>query len=1233
MISETSKVTALPVDALNEAYLMDEETSLSNLRKAACLSPHDQKDITQAAIELIETCRKKTGHGELFDAFLQEYGLSTQEGVTLMRLAEALIRTPDDSTAHLLLRDKLSDRDWGAHKAKSESILVNLSTHGMAFSASWIKNTGGQSATNLLAKLGDVVLHKAVTAAMGVMSEHFVLGRDIEHAIRKSKPFESDGFAFSYDMLGEAAHTLEDAERYRVNYDKAINAIAKNSHKYDTLEAAPGISVKLSALHPRYEYAQRDSCVPELFEIIKKMALKAKAANIGLTIDAEEVDRLEVSLLIATALIEDKELMGWDGLTIVVQAYQRRGCLTLEHLLKCAKSAGRKIAIRLVKGAYWDMEIKRAQEMGLSDYPVFTRKENTDVSYLACARLLLDNMDIVYPQFATHNAASMAAILHMAGNKRSFEFQRLHGMGEILHREMMQQTGIKSRIYAPVGAYKDLLPYLVRRLLENGANSSFVNQFLDPEVKAVDLARDPIYHSLSHDTAAHPSIPAPRDMFGGDRLSAIGVDTTQAITARHLETLTQIQKPIKVKPILKGVLHKGSKTEIRNPANLEEIVGVAYSTDQKALNKAIGAAKKSKWKTKFTPQERSNCLLKAADLLEKNMDELMALCVREAGKTWIDAVAEHREAVDFCRYYALQALSPEYENRQGLGTIACISPWNFPLAIFLGQISASLAAGNAVICKPAEQTPLIAYQAVKIFHKCGIPKDALHLAIGSGAEIGAALVASPDIDGICFTGSTATAKRIAATLAETNRPLTPLIAETGGLNAMIVDSTALLEQAVSDVVASSFQSAGQRCSACRIVCVQEEIADDFIKMLKGSIEVLNVGNPDLLSTDVGPVINQAALDMLTTYTEDARKRWKVAGEYTLKNQELTGHFFSPIAFEIPSIDQLTDEKFGPILHIFRFKSENIESLITDINALGYGLTMGLHSRIDSRVERITELADIGNLYINRNQIGAVVGVQPFGGHGLSGTGPKAGGPLYMKRLSRRSDMHTEHVAEPTELELVTTRQNTDMTEIIKQSEKAQKFWQAQDRFSALNQYVDNLENSNSSLALKLRQELLETQDLMTPIDLPGPTGETNKLTFHPRGVLAVIGEAESETFTHQLFRVISTGNSAIIMAEKIDDSDKTKLSNALIDAGVPIGLISFVSPSKSLDILQSDIHGVVTDGPERHEIAKLICQRSGPILPILSIKDDIDRYVIERTLTIDTTAAGGNASLLAIEMR
>lgn len=1210
-------------------YLRDEDEHVKTLVDIVGLSQEDRTKISHMAIDFIKTGREKAGHGNLFDAFLQEYGLSNDEGITLMRLAESLIRTPDADNSHRLVRDKLSGHNWSSHKRKSESGLVNLATQGLSLSTAWVNATGGKKATSLIAKLGDTVLDKAVSVAMGIMSEHFVLGYDIENAIKKSQTFTKNGFTFSYDMLGEAAHTLEDAERYRQSYINAIKALTKEASDHNSTRTAPGISVKLSALHPRYEFAKRAECVPALTAIVKEMAIMSRDANMGLTIDAEEADRLEVSLLIAQALLTDSELKDWEGLSIVVQAYQRRAVPVIQHLLSIAlQQGGRKFSIRLVKGAYWDSEIKRAQEMGLSSYPVFTRKENTDLSYLACAKLLLDNRDIVYPQFATHNAASMAAVLHMAGNHKGFEFQRLHGMGEILHSDVMQRTLVQSRIYAPVGAHKDLLPYLVRRLLENGANSSFVNQFLDEDINPADMARDPITQCLSNKGAQNPLIAAPRDQFSGERLAAIGIDTTQSATeAALIESLTHF-KPINAKSIINGKDIMGETTPIYNPANLGELVGIAHTLKDQELNSAINASSKSSWGSKFSPEKRAAIINTVADKLEDEMEEFMALCIKEAGKSWIDAVAEIREAVDFCRYYAVHIQNDDFKTRQGLGTIACISPWNFPLAIFLGQVVASLAAGNTVICKPAEQTPLIAYKAIKLLHKCGIPKDALHLILGPGSTIGSALISSPKIDGVCFTGSTLTARRITKTLADTGRPQTPIIAETGGLNAMIIDSTALLEQAVSDVIASAFQSAGQRCSACRFVCVQDDIADDFIQMLSGSMKILTVGDPADPTSDVGPVIDNNALKMLTNYQLEKESDWDIVGQNQQDITTLNGHYFNPIAMEIPSLLALEEEKFGPILHIYRFNSNDTEQLIHQINALGYGLTMGLHSRIDSRVKTVSKLADVGNLYVNRNQIGAVVGVQPFGGHGLSGTGPKAGGPLYLKRLSRLKNT-SPSIADDTNSSVFTEISEDNIDINFKSIITAQNHWEILDRAKILNQALSRLDSLPWKVMDMCRDIISDADKLMMPVSLPGPTGESNNLSFHARGTILMLPDLVDYQNILQLIKILATANAVIILASG-NDSKIIEFRTALQNAGAPDALITLIDTPVGLDVLNSNIDAALSNGINQNKIADHLCRQDGAILPLLTQQDDLERYIIERTCTIDTTAAGGNATLLAL---
>ena len=1196
---------------LHQYYITCEHRLMQDLRKQAKLHPHERLQIFKEAEGLIETCRDLAGTGTLFDAFLQEYGLSTDEGVTLMRLAEALIRTPDELTARQLIRDKFSGRNWASHTGQSESTLVNLSTQGLSLSAHWIAKTGGTMAVNLLARIGDAALHKGVTVAMGVMSGHFVLGRDIISALKTAKPYEADGFAFSYDMLGEAAHTDADANRYFQSYMNAIKAIAKNASQHSRIEEAPGISVKLSALHPRYEFSKADSCVPKLIARVKEMALIAKSANISLNIDAEEADRLEMSLIIAKALLEDDELKGWDGFGMVVQAYQRRAMPVIEMLIAWARQANRKFCIRLVKGAYWDMEIKRAQELGLESYPVFTRKENTDVSYLACARLLLDAGDTVFPQFATHNAATMSAILHMAGNDRCFEFQRLHGMGDVLHREVMARSGVKSRIYAPVGAYRDLLPYLVRRLLENGANSSFVNQFLDPDVPVSEIADDPIAETEAHEFAENPKIKAPRDMFGGARLSAKGRDLAQYNEAAHIKALGAAWTPYEGAAIINGLLIDGEAKQIFNPARNTECIGAAKNAKASDVQKALDACKASNWSS-WTVDKRAKCLEDAADLLEAEMDAFMLLCVKEAGKTWLDAVAEIREAVDFCRYYANQARKARLSGRGPLGTVACISPWNFPLAIFLGQVTSSLVVGNTVICKPAEQTPLIAYEAVRLLHRAGVPKDALHLILGDGATIGATLVQSDSIDGVCFTGSTRTAKHIAKNLQDTGRALTPFIAETGGINAMIIDSTALLEQAVSDVMASAFQSAGQRCSACRLVCIQDDIADDFLRMLSGSMALLSVGDPFKLATDVGPVIDQAARAMLDAYISEKKDLWNIIGETRFDPNE-KDYFIGPIAMEIGSIADLEDEKFGPVLHVVRFKAGKVLEIVDQINALGYGLTMGLHTRIDARIEAVTQRANVGNLYVNRNQIGAVVGVQPFGGEGLSGTGPKAGGPSYLLRLSMVPS------------EVSTVEQRSFPKTVVNVSSLVGNVRSALTT-SGIERLPKLAEALPLSLSEKFQTALNIFADVKKSFDLPGPTGETNTLTHIARGVLLSAAD-DIDTSCSHIASSLASGHALIVIG---DDALITPWTKALTEIGLPPDLLQCASLEAVFSLIMSDINGVISDGQYQEAIAACLCEREGPILPLLSVKSDPERFFVERTRSIDTTAAGGNATLLAM---
>jgi len=1125
--SETA--SPLNFDDLVRAYVTDETDLVESLIVQTQLRVSDRARILDRAQGLAIELREQAKSPSMIDAFLQEYTLSSEEGVLLMRLAESLIRTPDTATATALLRDKLLAGQWTAHFGARHG-LVKLGTAGLAFAKKWIELTGGATARHLLARLGDRVMLSAVRSAVGLLGRHFVLGTSIEAAVQRGRKTPIDASTFSFDMLGEAAITQADADRYFAAYKTALQHLASTTTPTTPLHDAPALSVKLSALHPRYEYAKRETCVPALTERLLELCALAKAANLGLTIDAEEADRLEVSLLVLEQLLGSDQTDGWDGLGLAIQAYQRRAIPVIDWVHSAAERQRQKITVRLVKGAYWDSEIKRAQEMGLASYPVFTRKEHTDISYLACARRLLDCQDWIYPQFATHNAHSAAAIVEMAGDRRDFEFQRLYGMSDGLHQRLAEQYGFKIRTYAPVGKHKELLPYLVRRLLENGANHSFVNQLLDPSISDEELVSDPITEAGRHGHAPHARIHAPRDHFGGARLAADGLDLSQSDLAAQAAA-TRLPSNMQGTGLINGNATTGARRPVYSPAHPEQLVGHIQESTAADIKAALTACENSAWPSTNADQ-RARVLRTASDLLEAHKFPLMALCVSEAGKTWIDADAEIREAVDFLRYYANQCERPSVAALQPLGPVACISPWNFPLAIFLGQVSAALAVGNTVLAKPAEQTPLIAYEATRLMHQAGIPTDALHLLPGDG-QVGAALTASPEIQGVCFTGSTATARLIAATLSETRSEHVPLIAETGGINAMIVDSTALLEQAVQDVVQSAFQSAGQRCSACRVVCVQEDIADAFSAMLAGAVSELKTGDPADLSTDLGPLIDAGALERIRTHVDQMRATFPVIAEGPAPHSS-AGTFVSPIAIELEDISDLQEEIFGPVLHIVRFRRGEISQLVDQINALGFGLTMGLHTRIDARIDQVAARARVGNLYVNRNQIGAVVGVQPFGGEGLSGTGPKAGGPNYLARLCQPG----AGVQAP---------------------------------------------------PLQLSQRL------------PGPTGEENDLSLYPRGLLLCLGGDTPEVLPRQIERAKSTGNTVRTCE---DDTWKDEL-------------------------LTANIAGVVADGRRRAEVAQVLAKRDGAILPLLSSEDADARFFIERVVTVNTTAAGGNASLLA----
>lgn len=1021
--TDHSYFKAGPLGQVSDRYLADEETLVNELIGIADAGQSVRTKIQETAATLVRAVRRAAGKEGGIDAFLQQYDLSSEEGVLLMCIAEALLRIPDADTADRLIADKITSAQWQDHLGESDSLFVNASTWGLMLTGQLL-TLSDSTITNparflgkLASRAGEPVVRTAMKQAMRIMGHQFVMGRTIEEAMVRSQKKEGRDYRYSFDMLGEAALTAVDAARYLESYHSAIDSIGDSADSSGDIFAAPSISVKLSALHPRYSYTQHDRVMNELVPRVAELAVHAREKGIGLTIDAEEADRLEISLEVFESVYRDRRLADFEGLGLAVQAYLRRGADVLKYLVTSAETVGRKIPVRLVKGAYWDTEIKHGQELGLESYPVFSRKAHSDVSYLACARLLIDAADNLYPQFATHNAHTLASILHFAGGRVDFEFQRLHGMGEDLYAEVVDpdKYARPCRVYAPVGSHEDLLPYLVRRLLENGANTSFVNRIVDESVDVRDIVVDPIDVARATEAKPHPRIPSPLDIYQPERKNSRGLNLPDR---RHslpiLEAMEKVsQGRIAANAIVDGKAIAGKEEPSVNPADTAQVVGTCQLADIESADRALGLAVSNQgvW-DRTAAADRAAILAKAADLFEQHHTELMAICVAEAGKTVPDAVSELREAVDFLRYYAVQAIDhfgerktlpgPTGERNQlgmrGRGVFVCISPWNFPLAIFTGQVAAALAAGNAVLAKPAEQTPLIAYRAVQLLLEAGVPKGVLHFLPGDGAEIGGHVVADPRVAGVAFTGSTETARIINQALAARVGPIATLIAETGGQNAMFVDSSALPEQVVLDTVYSAFNSAGQRCSALRLLCVQEDIAPRVIDLLRGYMEELRIGDPSDLATDIGPTIDEEAREVIAKHVDSLAKKATVVHQCELPKETKSGTFFPPTAIEIDSLDHLRREVFGPVLHILRFASDKLAETLDAVNQLGYGLTMGVHSRIDSRTRAITALSGAGNIYINRNMIGAVVGVQPFGGRGLSGTGPKAGGPHYLPRF-------------------------------------------------------------------------------------------------------------------------------------------------------------------------------------------------------------------------------------------
>ena len=1021
----TSPVPANPLrDAINRFYHADETDVVGSLLSRVHFEPAVEEQIDRRAQSLVASVRARRDDRGLLDAFMQEYDLSSEEGVILMCLAEALLRIPDDDTAEKLIADKLGDADWESHLGKSSSVLVNASTWGLMLTGKLValsestQSNFKSTLKRLVNRSGEPVVRTAIRQAMKIMGHQYVMGRTIDEALDRSQQKKNRIYRHSFDMLGEAALTSEDSERYMEAYRTGIRAIGARDNPEDIF-SAPSISVKLSAIHPRFEFGQRDRVLRELIPRLLDLAKLAMANNMALTVDTEEADRLMLTLDVFGAVLQSPALAGWNGLGIALQTYQRRAMPVIDWLADLSAKTGQRIPVRLVKGAYWDAEIKHAQVEGYTGYPVFTRKANTDVSYIACAKQVLNQRDAFYPQFATHNAHTIAAVTELAGDRLDYEFQRLHGMGEDLYGIVMSEQGFRHacRVYAPVGSHEDLLPYLVRRLLENGSNTSFVNRIVDENLPVEKVAENPIRKAAATKPAWHPSIPLPRDLYGDERINSSGVnlanETDTLALAEKMQPFADTQWD--VEPILaRGLLKQGGpEKENINPADLDDRIGNVRQTSAEELERAIEDAHAftAAW-DETGGAERAAMLEAAADAMEENFGEFMALINREAGKTAHDAISEIREAVDFLRYYALQARKkfdtpivlpgPTGESNQlslhGKGVFVCISPWNFPLAIFTGQVSAALAAGNTVLAKPADQTPAIASLAVRTMHQAGIPLEALQFVPGRGSVVGAKLTSDNRVDGVALTGSMATAHRINRSLADRDAPLAAMIAETGGQNAMLVDSSALPEQVVQDVIRSAFHSAGQRCSALRVLFLQNDVADRIMELLAGAMQELVIGDPKLLSTDVGPVIDGAALEELTAHADRMEKEFRLIGRAPLENG-LRGHYMAPCAFEIDSINTLEEEVFGPVLHVVRYRSRDLDKVIDEINATGYGLTLGIHSRIDRTQQYIARRVLAGNCYVNRNMIGAVVGVQPFGGERLSGTGPKAGGPHYMLRFA------------------------------------------------------------------------------------------------------------------------------------------------------------------------------------------------------------------------------------------
>jgi RHH-type proline utilization regulon transcriptional repressor/proline dehydrogenase/delta 1-pyrroline-5-carboxylate dehydrogenase len=1260
MLFKDSLVTDCPIrQQIRDFYRIDEDAAIDRILPEAEVNSSARSRAWERARKIVLQIRRDQEGNGAIDALLNEYSLSSEEGVVLMCLAEALLRVPDKTTQDALIRDKISQGQWSTHLGSSDSLFVNASSWGLLVTGSMVNyaDDRNQHRFGLLKKtvgrLGEPVIRKSMNFAMKIMGKQFVMGETIEAATERAVEKEEQGYVYSYDMLGEGARTMADADRYFELYKYATHVIGKTANGRGPIKS-PGISIKLSAIHPRYEFTHQARVMAELVPKVKELCLLAKSYDIGLTIDAEESERLDISLDVIEAVFSDSDLTGWNGFGLAVQAYQKRAIFVIEWLRHLTLRVNRKMMVRLVKGAYWDSEIKNAQKDGMENFPVFTRKSSTDVSYHACANKLLEYRDSIYPQFATHNAYTAATIIELAnGDTDNFEFQCLHGMGDSLYDQVVSNDKIQCRIYAPCGHHEDLLAYLVRRLLENGANSSFVNAIVDDTKPVETLLEDPVEKTQRLQQKYNKQIIKPSAMFGDERLNSNGLDLTDINEITPLKTALNNWFE---KHLLNENELPADVNAVRNPANHQEIIGYHQHHNKEQMLQLIDNAQTAfvSW-SQTSVNERVELLNNIADALEENREELIAFCIKEAGKVAQDGIDEVREAIDFCRYYAAKAVEQAQDDRlEARGVVLCISPWNFPLAIFLGQVAAAIATGNTVIAKPAEQTGLIALRTIELMQQVGMPENVVQAVVARGSQVGSVIIPDTRIKAVMFTGSTETGTRISQTLAERQGDQVPLIAETGGQNCMVVDSTALPEQVVDDVISSGFQSAGQRCSALRVLFVQEEIADKVITMLKGALAELHIGDPSQLSTDVGPVIDAKALASLNDHAKYMETHGKLLYqcEFSTDVNDQAGHFFfAPRLYEIDDISVLQREVFGPCVHIVRFKAGDVNSVVDKINSTGFGLTMGIHTRIEHRAAELAQRSRAGNIYINRNMIGAVVGVQPFGGRGLSGTGPKAGGPNYLSRLVQEKATNKEAITADIAPLASDAQAMAQANVIVEKAASAEQTWRLTDlntRVSHVRQLlakiahvgiVDDLaDDLNSTLADARAQLIAIEKRLKRPKVLPGPTGESNVLYLENRGT--VICFADKEVSFHfwalSLVTALATGNTVITVVSDLFYNEAQAFVDKFNSTGASRGVLQVAKLAHLEAMLEHPkLAGVVIDSQchRRAYMAHKLAQRSGAILPVISSEyydNLIQRLITEKTVSIDTTASGGNASLMTL---